>query len=74
MGFQKKKKKFDAVCNIPNSIMKMLDVLRLSFSKKKEKEKECLVDVYVKEISHELQMKWMFLMQFIRQPTNVLFK
>ena len=37
--FKKKKKKFDAVCNIPNSIMKMLDVLRLSFSKKKKKKR-----------------------------------
>ena len=30
-----------------------------------QKQKECLFDVYGREVSFELQMKWMFLMQFI---------
>ena len=49
------------VCNIRNNIMKMLDALGLGFSKTKG----ILVDVYVREISFGLQVKWMFLMQFI---------
>ena len=55
---KKKKKKFDAVCNIPNSIMKMLDVLRLSFSKKKKKKKKKKRSAWLMFMSKKLVMSF----------------